>query len=364
MSKHATRSTATVFTAITLTAAAGALGACRDPVRAPDAGVESSALGARLGGRNASGGYSVTDLGTLGGPSSEASAINDDGEIVGAAAGRAFFRTAGGTMVDIGPGGAEDVSNRDDVNNSRLVAGTRSGSVVLRTVDASGAVTSEINLGPGVARGVNKFGLVAGAAPTASGTWRATVWSSAGQRTDLVSFGGGYTEATDISDDGVVVGFSNDASNQDSYAVRWRPKPTEEGGGWHRAEPLSAETRAAAHGVNAGGDAVGGYWADEVTLRAFLWLEGGGSTELATLGGTRRFAYDVNVRRDAVGWSYDRRGTKKRAVVWPAGGGVVALGMSGKARGAEARGINAGGKIVGFIELPDGTRRAILWSPE
>jgi probable HAF family extracellular repeat protein len=341
---------------LALAAASVAFAGCAEPLRpgGEDPGPTAPMLVV------SSSGFTVVDLGTLGGTSSAAYAINDNGEIVGASTGRAFFRTAGGTMVDIGPGGAEDV------NNSRQVVGYASGSAFLRSVDANGAVTSAIDLGTGVARAVNDAGVVAG-----GDSGLAVVWIAPPARVKLPTLGG-FSEAYDVSEDTVVVGASHHdhAGTDIEHAVRWTRAVVNGASVWvlDTLDQTDPSEVAAAWAVNLGGNIAGSGrpCLDDSSAaclgpRAYLWPAAGGRLELPTLGGVRRAAYDVNDGGNAVGWSYDKTGTKKRAVLWPAGGGVEDLGASRKATGAEARAINSDGKIVGFTEFTGGTKRATLW---
>ncbi|MFN2567093.1 MAG: hypothetical protein ABR499_19010, partial [Gemmatimonadaceae bacterium] len=104
-----------------LTIALTALVGCADPAHPTRPKAEVDAVGARA----AASGYAVTDLGTLGGTSSSAHAINEKGEIVGSSStksdgGHAFFRTADGRMLDIGDFSAEDVNAAGQVVGFRV----------------------------------------------------------------------------------------------------------------------------------------------------------------------------------------------------------------------------------------------------
>lgn len=101
--------------------------------------------------------YSVTDLGTLGGTSSAATALNDNGHVVGystLAGGetRAFFWTPGGGLQDLGALGPGN-SQAFDVNNNDNVVGVTSDQA-FRWTPGSGMVWIDItNIGS--ARGLN-----------------------------------------------------------------------------------------------------------------------------------------------------------------------------------------------------------------
>lgn len=76
------------------------------------------------------------------------------------------------------------------------------------------------------------------------------------------------------------------------------------------------------------------------------------------LAGTGRVAHGaqaLNERGDAVGWSVDPDGFR-RAVLWPAGGKEVDLGLPTP---SEAVAINDRGDVVGYTA--DGPTRAFLW---
>jgi probable HAF family extracellular repeat protein len=123
----------------------------------------------------------VTDLGTLGGRSSVALAINDAGVVVGWAdtpTGSHAFRYANGVMTDLGTlGGANSVAN-----------------------------------------GINASGAIVGAADRADGTRRAFLVTGSGMA-DLGTLGGASSEARAINDMGQVVGWS-ETSLSDPYSTR------------------------------------------------------------------------------------------------------------------------------------------------
>lgn len=132
----------------------------------------------------------LVDLGTLGGPFSEATAVNDLGQVVGysrlagSTLNRAFSWTAGGGMVNLGTiAGALGESFANAVNESGQVVGRSSA--------------------PGVGQG------------------KPFSWTAAGGMVDLGSLGGnGSGQALDVSDSGLVVGTS-EAPNHALHPFLW-----------------------------------------------------------------------------------------------------------------------------------------------
>src|SRR6185369_7866059 len=114
-------------------------------------------------------GYSILDLGTLGGSSSYVSAINDRGQVVGyseTSSGETHaFLWKKGTMTDLGTlgGGASEAAD------------------------------------------INKFGQVVGWSTLASGERHAFLWEK-GRMTDLGTLSGNDSYAVDINDNGQVAG--------------------------------------------------------------------------------------------------------------------------------------------------------------
>jgi probable HAF family extracellular repeat protein len=115
--------------------------------------------------------YTITDLGTLGGAASRASAINNNGQVTGeadnaAGAARAFRWSAATGLIDMGMGRGFVGGQGDAINN---------------------------------------LGQVAGAAGQKGSFWQAVFWSAPGQFQQLLS-GNGQSEAYGINDAGEVVG--------------------------------------------------------------------------------------------------------------------------------------------------------------
>jgi probable HAF family extracellular repeat protein len=131
----------------------------------------------------------MLDLGTLGGPSSSASAVSDNGHVVGesetpAGARHAFAWTQPEGMVDLGTlGGADSYAS---------------------AVDASGQVV--------------------GASTTELGAWHAFSWTRAGGMVDLGTLGGPSSRAVAVNGGGQVVGSSATAAGQ-THATLWNPVP-------------------------------------------------------------------------------------------------------------------------------------------
>lgn len=162
---------------------------------------------------------SVTELGTLGGGESYATAINDAGIVVGAAlnarhAWRAFAYEPGKGMRDLGTLGGRS-SNAIAIGSTGLVVGYADvderdyhafvhDGRTMRDLGTLGGRTS-------YATDVNASGTVVGAAQNAAGERRAFLYRTDTGLTALPTLGGKAGVATAINDRGVVVGASTTA---------------------------------------------------------------------------------------------------------------------------------------------------------
>ena len=161
--------------------------------------------------------YAITDLGTLGGASSRALAINDRAQVVGSSQtaqsgdNSHAFLYSDGKMADLGTlGGSE--SDAFAINASGRVAGVSRvrGDNQHAFVYGDGKMTDLGTLGgtESSASAINFQGDIVGSAQTADGKRHAFLWRK-GKMVDLGAFGGTRLTAHAINDTGLIVGSSS-----------------------------------------------------------------------------------------------------------------------------------------------------------
>ena len=180
----------------------------------------------------------MVDLGTLGGPSSAAAAVNDSGQVVG------WAQTAGGSF---------------DVNWRAFLWTAATGMLDLGSLGGTHSV----------ARDVNEAGTVVGTSAVAAGNaaCHAFVWTPNDNMVDLGTVGGTNSEAYAVSDAGQVVGRSLTPENAAWHAFAWTAHD-----GLVDLVPLDGYTDSAAYALNNSGAVVGSSY-DRVsgTYRATMW---------------------------------------------------------------------------------------------
>ena len=271
--------------------------------------------------------YNVIDLGTLGGISSQAKAINDSGQIVGSA-------TAAG----------------ESAYYAALWTNSSSAAINL---GALGGTSSQAN-------GINSVGQIVGwAFLTGDTASHAALWTNSSDAAiDLGTLGGTSSQANGINSAGQMVGWA-DLTNNTSHAVLWT-------GGTSPAIDLGTlgGMSSQANGINDSGQIVGfAYTTSNTASHAALWTNGSSAAiDLGTLGGTFSQANGINDSGQIVGSATPPGDAAYHAVFWTnSSSAAVDLGTLG-GTACQANGINSAGQMVGWAFLSNNTSHAFLWT--
>ena len=308
----------------------------------------------------------MTDLGTLGGRDSGASAINVRGQVIGTSLTSApqrvhAFLWEKGKMTDLGTLGGK--SSRPRSLNNR-------GQVVGESFTARGQVHAflwrngkMIDLGTlggsdSFASGVNDRGQVVGSSSTANGIQHAFLWQH-GNMIDLGTLGTRFTSssAAAINGRGQVVGTSYLAkitqTGQQGHAFIWQNGRMTDLGTLGPDYPMSDATA-----LNASGEVVGSSRSATGLARPVLWRNG--VTIPLYRGSTYGAAVAISDRGHVIGARVPARGTSVHAFV-SENGRLTDLGTLGGAE-SDASAINARNQVVGVSETRRGARHAVLWT--
>jgi probable HAF family extracellular repeat protein len=315
--------------------------------------------------------YTITDLGTLSGNGySAARAVNATAEVTGAAGNNNsnlsdIFFYSGGTMTNLGTlGGPSGIGN--GINASGQVAGySQNASQTYRAFLSSGSTLTDIgDLGGGsaVAYALNDTGQVVGSAVTAKGENHPFLYRG-GKMIDLGTLGSSnndwWNSAQGINNSGVVTGTSYDAQGN-FFGFVWKSgkmtKMGTLGGFWSQAYAINNKNQITGLAYTKNGSAhafiancatcklkdLGTFAGNFSTVWGFGINDSGVVVGQSTFAGTyHAFVYSGGKIKDLNG-------------MIPAGSGWVLT---------EANGINTAGQIVG-MGTHNGQEHAYLLTPQ
>jgi len=365
----------------------------------------------------------MTDIGSLGGNSSNARSVNSQGRVVGESSSvdgyeRPVTWTQADGMVQL----AVDTNTNGrayGINDDNLILGTvanpgeaaraflwtqEGGLQVLGFVDMNadppvvGPTSDGAVAGSGLAanaagpgfhktlggsvvaiqplpggtytrpKAITEAGHVVGEADTSGGEVHAFVWTATTGVVDLGTLGGKDSRAVAATEWGRVAGTSTDASGRNrAFTLQLGPDGT--AGAMHDLGTLCTSegveqicgSQSFAAAMNGFGDVVGWSEISGGKVHAFLWSAEDGMKDLGSLvaDGESR-AYAINDHGYVVGVG-DADGGKQEAFLWVPGYGIQKLGtLSGMAAGGV--GIGSLGRVVGWSFTDDGQKHGFMTS--
>ena len=240
----------------------------------------------------------MVDLGTLGGSFGEASSMNDhgqvggDGLLAGDETTHAWYWPGSGPIQDIGTLGGSNsvVAALHGLNDAGQMTGwgqTAGDATIHAYVWSHAAGMTDLGtLGGPTSNGeaINAHGEVVGVSDLTDGEQHAFVWTASGGMVDLGTLGGSYSEALAVSDTGWVAGLSRVPGDAVIHAVVWRPDHTIVDLGT-LPNPFTGgdDQVSTATDVNDSGQVVGNSYVADGELHAFSWTQAGGMLDLNTL---------------------------------------------------------------------------------
>lgn len=313
--------------------------------------------------------YMVTDLGTLGGSSSVASAINDQGVIVGDAstagnlASHAFIYQ-NGTMTDLGVPGSNSHGNA--INNLNDVVGTYfvpGGSPFQPHgfLYRQGTVTDLGTLGGAstYAYGVNDAGQIVGASDPGNAVGTAFIYQNGSMAALPVSQGNNSSDALAINEHGVITGRGGTESTLTPFIYDHGTLTIMRDAQGQAILGLGSDISNA--GVVTGYARFGG----STKVSALLYKDGV-ARDIGSLGGNWSSGAGINERGEVVGASTLAGGSVYNAFYYSEATGMMNLNsLIGANSGwmlSNAAAINESGQIVGS-GLHNGQYRAYLLTP-
>lgn len=296
----------------------------------------------------------MTDIGTLGGPSTVPWAMNDRGQVVGTSLTSMMeghpFLWQDGRLTDLGSpgpygGDALDINDRGQVVGEYVTHSAHSGAFLWQ----DGQMTDLGTLGGDYARAerVNERGEVTGQSWTASGEMHAFRWHD-GRMTDLGPIGA-QGRMVAIARDGLALGNVSPTGMAQQATV------------WDGASPAALGTLGwdvtMGFALDDAGRAVGVSWLSTSLQHAFLW-RAGTITDLGEIAGQgSSAAYDIDVRGMVVGQA--EVGGRQQAVVWQGG---VLTELPDLGGGSRAEHVSDTCMATGISTTASGETHAVLWT--
>lgn len=193
---------------------------------------------------------------------------------------------------------------------------------------------------------ISDDGTVVGKWLTAEGETRPFAWTQADGMRDLAAPGFVHTEATAVNAGGEIAGLGLSSSTGTLRALIWSPS-----GAAREIGTLPGDLESVASAMNSLGHVVGISWKGTSPYRAFLWIPGTGMRDLGVLPGMHwSVARDISGSGHVVGSSGLNGSTVGRAFVWTEAEGMRDLGAwpAGDRTESGAFGVNFYGKVVGY----------------